>query len=91
MFLNTIISAICGCYNDWLTKASSASLNALNIWLYSFGFVLNTLYYFFLTTIHPEEPGFFEGYNGWGIAVIFLNSIIGLAITAVYKVGLELT
>ena len=86
IFLNTAISAVCGSYNDYLTKASSASLHALNMWLYVFGFVLNTAFYFFLSIINPEQPGFFEGYNGWGFFVVVCNSVIGLAITAVYKV-----
>jgi hypothetical protein len=88
LFLSTLMSASSGCANDYLSKASSASLHALNMWMYASGFIANTLYYIILTWINPDEPGFFEGYAGWGFGVIVCNSIIGLAITAVYKVEL---
>lgn len=70
----------------YLTIASPASLHALNMWLYSSGFLMNAVYYFFLSIVKVDEPGFFEGYMGWGFAIIVCNSIIGIAITAVYKV-----
>ena len=87
IFFNTIISACCGCFNDYLSKATNASLHALNIWLYSFGFLFNLSYYFLLRFQNPNEPAFFDGYKGWGLMIVFTNSIIGLAITAVYKVS----
>lgn len=57
------------------------------MWLYSFGFAMNLVYYLFLSIFNPDEPSFFEGYFGWGFLVIVCNSVIGLAITAVYKYG----
>lgn len=90
IFVNTIISAGCGCYNDYLTKASSASLHALNIWLYTFGVIFNMIFYLGKYFVNPTEPGFFVGFSGWGLMVVFCNSIIGIAITAIYKVTFNL-
>ncbi|KAJ2992130.1 hypothetical protein HDV02_003268 [Globomyces sp. JEL0801] len=83
--LATIISSLCGSFNDHLSKASSASLHALNIYLYASGFVFNLAYFIVLQIFSSTEPGFFDGFSGWGLAVVICNSLIGLAITAVYK------
>ncbi|KAI8903158.1 nucleotide-sugar transporter-domain-containing protein [Gorgonomyces haynaldii] len=85
IFANTVISATSGCLNDYISKSSSASLHAINVWLYSSGCLMNIGYYFYQASVNPEEPGFFEGYQGWAIGVLMLNSLMGIAITAVYK------
>jgi hypothetical protein len=65
-------------------------MHALNMWLYAGGFIANTAYYFALAISNPNEPGFFQGYGGWGFGVVVCNSLIGLAVTAVYKVNCNL-
>ncbi|KAJ2994118.1 hypothetical protein HDV02_001855 [Globomyces sp. JEL0801] len=80
--LSTIISSLCGSFNDHLSKASSASLHALNIYLYGSGFIFNLLYFVGLQLFSSNEPSFFAGFSGWGLGVIACNSLIGLAITA---------
>jgi UDP-galactose transporter len=84
---STLISACCGCYNDHITKSTNTSLHILNAYMYGFGFIMNFVYYGFMAIINEDEPGLFQGYNGWGLGVLICNSLIGLAITAVYKYG----
>ncbi|KAI8903157.1 nucleotide-sugar transporter-domain-containing protein [Gorgonomyces haynaldii] len=85
MFIYTLVSSVAACLNDYISKATPASLHAINIWLYASGCLMNVAYYFYQASVNPEEPGFFEGYQGWAIAILILNSLIGIAITAVYK------
>ena len=84
---STVISALCGCYNDTLVKSSDVSLHTFNMAMYVVGFVLNLAYYVVKRFFDDAEPKFFDGYTGSGLGVLFLNSGIGLLITAVYKYG----
>jgi drug/metabolite transporter (DMT)-like permease len=86
LFVSTSITSFCGCFNDSITKEKDTSLHGINIWLYLSGFIFNLLYYIYLQLVsETKEPGFFDGFSGWGIGIITINSFIGLAITAVYK------
>jgi hypothetical protein len=87
LFASTLISSCCGCYNDHITKASKASLHILNIWLYTAGFLINIIFFVLKSAVKDDEPGLFDGYDGWGLGVLICNSLIGIAITAVYKVS----
>lgn len=86
LMLSTMISAVSGCFNDHLTKSSSASLHALNMWLYGTGTIMNFGYYIVLKNTNESEPGFFQGYSSWGLVILMFNCVIGIVITAVYKV-----
>lgn len=83
----TCVSALCGCFNDHLIKSESTTLYAFSIWLYLFGFILNLSHFLLKYLMLGTEPSFFEGYTGSGLVILFLNSVVGLFITAVYKYG----
>jgi drug/metabolite transporter (DMT)-like permease len=59
------------------------------MWLYMGGSGLNFSVFAWRSLFsNYQEPGLFSGYDGWGIGVLICNSLIGIAITAVYKVCL---
>jgi hypothetical protein len=79
------ITTISSVWNDHTLKTSDLSLNGVNIFLYGFGALLNVL--FFIRDRSLGGPGFFEGYTWQACLVVFFNSIIGIAISLVYKYG----
>lgn len=83
LFLLTHVSiaALNGVWNENSLTACSASLNAHNTFLYGFGSLFNLIGFVFSS----EKRGFFQGYDAAGLTVIFVNSIVGLAISGVYK------
>ncbi|KAJ3095452.1 hypothetical protein HDU97_006908 [Phlyctochytrium planicorne] len=85
LFISVSITAMTGCINDHITKTMKIPLHAINVYLYSCGFVMNLLAYNFTRASNPTSVGFFEGYDSIAIMVVFFNCIIGLVITAVYK------
>ncbi|KAJ3377014.1 hypothetical protein HDU84_009160 [Entophlyctis sp. JEL0112] len=85
LFVAVCITAFAGCCNDHITKSFRFSLHGINVVLYAFGFLFN-LSVFLVQKLHnPLTPGFFEGYTPIAVLVVGCNSLIGLAITAVYK------
>ncbi|KAJ3106026.1 hypothetical protein HDU97_007210 [Phlyctochytrium planicorne] len=88
LFISVSITALAGCVNDHIMKTMNLPLHAINVYLYSSGFILNLFAYFF-TKKSSSESGeavrFFDGYDNIAIMVVFLNCVIGLVITAVYK------
>lgn len=88
VFFSLMLTTMSSVSNDFILKTSTLSLNGVNTMLYMFGFSLNILYFFVESM--QGGPGFFEGYNSQAFLVIFLNSIIGIVITAVYKVNIRM-
>ncbi|TPX64615.1 hypothetical protein SpCBS45565_g05740 [Spizellomyces sp. 'palustris'] len=86
LLISTCITSVCSCINDHLLK-QPVSIHAQNMVLYASGFLLNvTVYCWLAWRPGSTEPGFFEGYDEFNaVMVVFMNSIIGLVITAVYK------
>jgi len=82
------LTSFCGVWNEKQLKTFELSLHEQNMILYFFGIFLN-LFGFLISKylIAPETtPNFFEGYTSVGaIGVLVGNSLIGLAVTAVYK------
>jgi UDP-galactose transporter len=72
--------------NDHLLKSAPISLNAFNFVMYAFGVMFNMVFFLYDYTV-KGGPGLFEGYTAPAFLVVFLNSIIGIAITLVYKYG----
>jgi drug/metabolite transporter (DMT)-like permease len=85
IFSSLLLTTVSSVTNDHILKTSSLTLNAVNALLYAFGIILNM--FFFVFDSLNGGPSFFEGYTAQAFLVVFLNSIIGLVITAVYKVG----
>ena len=79
------ITTVSSVWNDHVLKSANLSLNGVNVFLYAFGICLNFL--FFIRERMMGGPAFFEGYSWQACLVVFFNSIIGIAITLVYKFG----
>ncbi|KAJ3093828.1 hypothetical protein HDU97_008946 [Phlyctochytrium planicorne] len=84
LFISVSITALAGCINDNIMKTMKLPLHAINIYLYGVGFLFNLAAYHY-TAKADETAGFFDGYDTIAIMVVFLNCVIGLVITAVYK------
>jgi hypothetical protein len=80
------ITTISSVWNDHVLKNTRLSLNGVNAILYASGASLNFIVFIWDHWIQ-NGPGFFEGYTSQALLVIFFNSIIGIAITLVYKYG----
>jgi len=82
---STFLTSFASVWNEILIKEQPQPLNVQNFFLYIYGFVLNVLCFLFLPPPGGQSVGFFAGYTGAAIGVVICNSLIGLAITAVYK------
>lgn len=90
LFLHVSLSSFNSIWNEHLVKRPDApSLNVQNAVLYCFGAFFNLAAYMWLPpSIYgstEKSTGFFHGYSTITILIVALNSVIGLAITAVYK------
>jgi drug/metabolite transporter (DMT)-like permease len=84
----SLITAVCSVWNELLLKQMDAPLHLQNTIMYACGAVLNMFAFWFLPPPGRDTtPAFFEGFGLQAALVVFCNSIIGLAITAVYKYG----
>jgi len=86
--IHVLISSINGLWNEKLVKQAKVNLHLQNLILYVFGFVWNIFFYAIIPPSlygTPPEVGFFDGYTFSALVVVFLNCIIGIVITAVYK------
>jgi len=87
MFISAMCTAVCQVWNENQLKSFKVDMHLQNATLYFCGVVCNLITFFFIPSpaVTPGI-GFFEGYNTFGaIGVVVSNSLIGLAITAVYK------
>ncbi|CAF3647433.1 unnamed protein product [Rotaria socialis] len=85
---STLVTAVCSVWNERLVKTCSVDIHKQNFILYFFGFALNLVSFFCVYygySEFQEKKQFFEGYSFWVIAIIICNSILGIAITFVYK------
>jgi len=83
---SSLITAVCTVMNEQLVKTYKVNLNLQNSILYSFGFILNLSVFLLFPNIYGHgRKGFFEGYSWIVVAVVGCNSILGIAITYVYK------
>ena len=80
------LTSVAGVYNQALLKSHDQSLHAQNMFLYASGVGINILLHITLKLVKADEPNFWSGYDSLAaILVIVSNTMIGLAITAVYK------
>jgi len=86
LILSSFITALCTVINEHLVKTYNVNLNLQNSFLYCFGLILNLLIFFLFSRMYDEKAkGFFEGYSWIVVGLIGCNSILGIAITFVYK------
>ena len=86
LFLQVLLSAVSGVYNQNLCKSRSISLHAGNMTLYASGAAINFLLHLALRTVKSDIPGFFSGYDSLEAKILIAsNVLVGLAITAVYR------
>jgi drug/metabolite transporter (DMT)-like permease len=86
LIASSLITAVCTVVNEHLIKTYNVNLNIQNGILYCFGFMLNLSVFLLFPNIYGHgHKGFFEGYSWIVVAVIGCNSILGIAITFVYK------
>lgn len=86
--IHVIISCINGVWNEHLVKNYAFSLHAQNLLLYLCGAAFNMLFYLVVPGSwlgSDDTTTFFHGYTLTAYLVVFLNSIIGIVIVAVYK------
>ncbi|UJR24378.1 hypothetical protein I4U23_005755 [Adineta vaga] len=82
------ITAVCSVYNEQCIKILKADLQTQNIVLYSFGVIFNLIVFHtaaYRVSSFSRSLSFFAGYSWWVVGVIACNSVVGLAVTAVYK------
>jgi hypothetical protein len=86
--VHVAISCVNGVWNEHLVKNYTVNLHAQNIILYVSGSAFNLLFYLVVPTelLGTSSTGsFFHGYTPSAWLVVFMNSIIGIVIVAVYK------
>jgi drug/metabolite transporter (DMT)-like permease len=79
-----LITSSSSVINEYVLKTMDSTLLEQNTLLYGFGVLLNSIL-FFASPISDSKNDFFHGYDWMAALVIFLNSLIGLAISMVYK------
>uniref|UniRef100_A0A7S2TV23 UDP-galactose transporter n=1 Tax=Lotharella oceanica TaxID=641309 RepID=A0A7S2TV23_9EUKA len=90
LFFSVFVSALTSVINCRVLQKGACSLNMQNMLLYSQGFVFNLALYMsgINATGSGMGQGFFHGYdNFWVIWVLISQSLMGIAISAVYKYG----
>jgi len=88
MSFSAVLTAACSVRNEYLVKNYNILLNVQNAVLYASGAIMNLAAFHMIPNPNSKQAniGFFEGYdNPLALGVVFVNSLIGLAITAVYK------
>lgn len=80
--LQISISGLTGVWNSHLLKPEEVTLNAFNLNLYAFGAVLNLTAYWLW---EGAQHSILEGWSVASVGILLCNSLIGLAISAIYK------
>ena len=85
---STVLTGLCSVWNSKALKHLDVPMPVLNIFLYTGGVVFNFMIYA-LRLAFSDQDNFFAGYadNKFAILVVFSNSIVGLAISTLFKYG----
>ncbi|XP_069619871.1 probable UDP-sugar transporter protein SLC35A4 [Ranitomeya imitator] len=87
MVVYCLISGLSAVYTEVTLKAQKIPLNLQNIFLYSFGIIVNFLLHF--TGSH--SGGFLDGFSIWVLVIIISQALNGLIMSAVMKHSSNLT
>ncbi|KAG9490931.1 probable UDP-sugar transporter protein SLC35A4 [Eleutherodactylus coqui] len=87
MVIYCLISGLSAVYTEVTLKTQRISLNLQNIFLYSFGILVNVLIHF--TGSH--NSGFLDGFSFWVLVIIISQALNGLIMSAVMKHSSNLT
>jgi drug/metabolite transporter (DMT)-like permease len=88
MFISCVITAFTSVVNSKLIQHSPNSLNFQNMMLYSQGFVMNLIAYKLDLTPSKHVDSYFAGYDNVMVLMVLLSqSLMGIAITLVFKYG----
>jgi len=84
----TCLTGLCSVWNSKALKCLDVPMPVLNIFLYTGGVVFNFMIYA-LRLAFSDQDDFFAGYadNRFAILVVLSNSVVGLAISTLYKYG----
>ena len=81
--LACMMTASSSVVNEYTLKFMKATLLEQNTLIYGFGVFFNLIIFF--ASPLSDSKGFFDGYDHLAVLIIFLNSLLGLAISFVYK------
>ncbi|XP_069510339.1 probable UDP-sugar transporter protein SLC35A4 [Ambystoma mexicanum] len=87
MFVYCLISGLSAVYTELILKTQQLSLNLQNLYLYSFGIMMN----FLLHMVDGQRRGFFEGFSVWVAIVVASQALNGLIMSAVMKHSSNIT
>lgn len=87
MAITVVVTALTSARNEHLVKNYAIDIHVQNAVLYAGGLGMNLAAFYLLPNPNSSEAsiGFFDGYGPLAVAVVVANSIIGLAVTMVYK------
>ncbi|XP_075712397.1 putative UDP-sugar transporter protein SLC35A4 [Rhinoderma darwinii] len=87
MVIYCLISGLSAVYTEVTLKTQKIPLNLQNVFLYSFGIIVNFLVH--LTGSHSS--GFLDGFSIWVLVIIVSQALNGLIMSAVMKYSSNLT
>lgn len=87
LILYCLISGLSSVYTELIMKRQRLPLALQNLFLYTFGVILNLGLY----AGSGPGPGFLEGFSGWAVLVVLNQAVNGLLMSAVMKHGSSIT
>ncbi|XP_075458066.1 putative UDP-sugar transporter protein SLC35A4 [Ascaphus truei] len=87
MLLYCLISGVSAVYTEIILKTQNIPLNMQNIFLYSFGIVMNLIAY----VTSGLNSRFFDGFSIWVLVIIGSQALNGLIMSAVMKHSSNIT
>ncbi|XP_068021753.1 probable UDP-sugar transporter protein SLC35A4 [Melanerpes formicivorus] len=82
-----LVSGLSAVYTEAILKAQALPLGLQNLFLYSFGVLLNLLGYFW----QGAEGGFLQGFSPWLLLVVLSQALNGLLMSVVMKHSSNIT
>ncbi|XP_012968209.1 probable UDP-sugar transporter protein SLC35A4 [Mesocricetus auratus] len=82
-----LVSGLSSVYTELIMKRQRLPLALQNLFLYTFGVILNLGLY----AGSGPGPGFLEGFSGWAVLVVLTQAVSGLLMSAVMKHGSSIT
>ncbi|XP_029439511.1 probable UDP-sugar transporter protein SLC35A4 [Rhinatrema bivittatum] len=82
-----LISGLSAVYTELLLKTQNLPLNLQNLFLYSFGILVNLVAHL----ANGPSGGFFEGFSGWVLVILVSQALNGLMMSVVMKHSSNIT